>query len=49
MKTLRPSVLLALAPAALVALVALDASATKLRRPFVADKTFNYGYDNNGS
>jgi MYXO-CTERM domain-containing protein len=49
MKTLRPSVLLAIAPAALVALFSLDASATKLRRPFVADKTFNYGYDNNGS
>ena len=46
---LRPSLLLALAPAAIVALLPLDASATKLRRPFVADKSFNYGYDNDSS
>ncbi len=30
-------------------LFAVDASATKLRRPFVADLSFNYGFDNNGS
>ncbi len=49
MKTLRPSLLLALVPAALVTLFALDASATKIRRPFVAEKSFNYGFDYNGS
>ncbi|HOT12312.1 MAG TPA: M23 family metallopeptidase, partial [Polyangiaceae bacterium] len=41
--------LLVLTPAMLSFLFAVDASATKLRRPFVADLSFNYGFDNNGS
>jgi hypothetical protein len=43
------SSLLALALASGVVLFAVDASATKLRRPFAEEKSFNYGFDYNGS
>ncbi|MCL2823899.1 MAG: peptidoglycan DD-metalloendopeptidase family protein, partial [Polyangiaceae bacterium] len=49
MRRLTILVSLAAASAFVIALSATDASATKLRRPFAEEKSFNYGFDEDPS